>query len=68
MTFSSIVIYWISETGAVSIDPVLCKLNGSLAEPSSVSFEMIFLGIVSATSWCTSVPEDLIISLLERPS
>ena len=57
-----------SETRVVPVDRFLCILNGSSTEPYSVSFEIIVLWILSATSWCLSDPEKFIISLLQRPS
>ena len=43
IAFSSLIICGVSETRAVSFDPVLRILDGSPTEPYSVSFEIIFL-------------------------
>ena len=37
-------------------------------KPYSISLEITFLQIFSATSWCSSISEKDIISLLELPS
>ena len=42
MTFSSLIIHGISETKAVSFDPLLCILNGFSTEPYSVLFRIVF--------------------------
>ena len=68
MTFSSLIIDGTSETRAVSFDPVQSILNVFSTELYFVSFEIIFRGILSATSPYLSIPEKFIVSLLEIPS
>ena len=58
-----IYLHGILEIRTVWFDAVLWRLNGF-----SASFEIMYLRIFSATSWCLSISQKCFISLFVRPS
>ena len=66
MTFSSLVIREISETRALSFEPVLCILNESSIEPYTVLFEIFFCEYYQQHLHVHKYLENLSFALLER--